>query len=531
MLKFFRKHARGWFMIAIIAIIIVVFVLYFGSSRGGRNANAIAVIDKRVISEAEFHNEYERLLDMARQTLKDKLTPEMLKKMDLKKKAYDSLIDREVILAKAADMNVQISDQELRNIIMSMPALQTNGVFDERKYSQLLRYNRLNAEDFESMYKTDLISSKIAMFVREGVKVSGQEIRDYYDLQNRKINVSFVQISGNDVRKNIAPSQSELEDYLKHNGNQFRVAEQLKVRYMVFNGASAPASVSDDDIRSYYENYKEKFKSKSGKQLQLAEARGAIVKELQQNRGKQSASAEARKARDVIYQDENMEAYGRKNNMKVYSTDFFAVNKPPKDFASVKNLSDALPDMQKGEISKVLTGDDGYYLIQVVDKKAAYVPKLDAIEKEVRQKFIESQKQALAGKEAQSVADRIKTGEALDKIAKEEGLKVMDTGFFQIGANIPKIGESTDAAEMLMQLSTNKPCAEKPLLIHNTYYIFKLKDVTRPDEKSFEEQKAGYARMLLSIKQGEAMRTWLEGNKTAMIKDRRIKIKKNVEDL
>ena len=36
MLKFFRKHARGWFMIAVIAIIIIVFVLYFGSSRGGQ---------------------------------------------------------------------------------------------------------------------------------------------------------------------------------------------------------------------------------------------------------------------------------------------------------------------------------------------------------------------------------------------------------------------------------------------------------------------------------------------------------------
>ena len=63
MLKFFRKHARGWFMIAIIGIIIIVFVLYFGSSRGGRIANAIAIVDKRIISEAEFHNEYEKLLD------------------------------------------------------------------------------------------------------------------------------------------------------------------------------------------------------------------------------------------------------------------------------------------------------------------------------------------------------------------------------------------------------------------------------------------------------------------------------------
>ncbi len=45
MLKFFRKHARGWFMLVFMAIIIFVFVLYFGTDRGSRAANALAVVD------------------------------------------------------------------------------------------------------------------------------------------------------------------------------------------------------------------------------------------------------------------------------------------------------------------------------------------------------------------------------------------------------------------------------------------------------------------------------------------------------
>ncbi|MDI6743619.1 MAG: SurA N-terminal domain-containing protein, partial [Smithella sp.] len=84
MLKFFRKHARGWFMTAVIAIIIVVFVLFFGGGGGGQQASTIATIDKRILTENEFHNEYERLAEMARLNFGDKLTPEMLKQMDLK---------------------------------------------------------------------------------------------------------------------------------------------------------------------------------------------------------------------------------------------------------------------------------------------------------------------------------------------------------------------------------------------------------------------------------------------------------------
>ena len=77
--------------------------------------------------------------------------------MDLKRKAYDNLLNRQIIIAKAADLKIQVSDEELRNILMSMPALQTNGVFDERKYQQILRYNRMSAEDFETLQKADLI--------------------------------------------------------------------------------------------------------------------------------------------------------------------------------------------------------------------------------------------------------------------------------------------------------------------------------------------------------------------------------------
>ena len=273
MLRFFRKHARGWFMIAIIGIIIIVFVLYFGSNRGSHTANAIATIDKKIISDAEFRNEYGKLLDRAQLSLGAKLTPEILKKMDLKRKAYNDLLNRQIIIAKAEDLKIQVSDEELRNILMSVPALQTNGVFDERKYQQILRYNKLSAEDFEALQKADMIANKIETIVREGIKISDQEIYDLYVLQNQKINVNFVQISGKNIKKKITPTQTELEDYLKRNSNLFRIAEQMKIKYIFFAGDSFSPDISDSDIRSYYGSYKDKYKTKDGKQLPLADVK------------------------------------------------------------------------------------------------------------------------------------------------------------------------------------------------------------------------------------------------------------------
>jgi peptidyl-prolyl cis-trans isomerase D len=518
-------------MIAIIGIIIIVFVLYFGSNRGGSAANAIAIVDKRIISEAEFHNEYEKLLDKTQLRFGSKLTPEILKKMDLKRKAYNDLLNRQVIIAKAADLKIQVSDEELRNILLSVPALQTNGVFDERKYQQILRYNKLSAEDFEALQKADMITNKIETIVREGIKISNQEIYDFYALQNQKININFVQISGKDIKKKIAPTPAELEEYLKRNSNLFRIAEQTKIKYIFFAGDSFPSDVNDSDISGYYSSYKDKYKTKDGKQLSLEDVKGSITKELKSSRGMQSAYVEAKKAHDIIYQEDNIDAYSNKNNLKIHDVEFFPINTPPHEFTSIKDFSAMLLELQKDEISKVLAAENGYYLLKVIDKKPAYLPKLNTIENEVTRRFMESEMQMLAEKEAKSILDSTKSGETLDNIAAKYGLKVNETGFFQPGDTIPKLGSNQDAAEVLFQLSPNKPYAEKPLFINNAYVILKLKDVSKLEGKDFEAKKDQYKKILISIKRDEAMQTWLEGNKAAMIKEKRIKIKKQVEDL
>lgn len=240
---------------------------------------------------------------------------------------------------------------------------------------------------------------------------------------------------------------------------------------------------------------------------------------------------EVKKARNYIYQEDNFEAYGNKNNFKINHVDFFPINKPIKEFASIKDFATELLDLQKGEISKILVAENGYYLLKVIDKKPAYLPQLKNIETEVKKHFMENEANRLVAKEAQEISDRIKAGETLDKVAREKGLKISETGFFMPGGTIPKLGFNRDAAEILYQLSSGKPYAGSPLNINNTYVILKLKDVSKLDMKDFETKKDAYKKILTSVKQKEAMQSWLEGNKAAMIKGKRINIKREAKDL
>jgi peptidyl-prolyl cis-trans isomerase D len=531
MLKFFRKHARGWFMLAFMAIIIFVFVLYFGSDRGSRSANAIAVIDGKVISEGEYHNEFSKLADMVKVRYGGRLTDDMLKQMNLKQMAYDSLINRQIIIAKAADLKVQISDEELRDSIMQYPTVQTDGVFDERKYQQLLRYNKLSAEDFEATQRINLTAVKIESIIREGIKIADQEVLDLYTMQNQKMNVNFVQLTPGSIKKNIAPSMNELEGYLKNNSNAFRIPEQVKVKYIFFAAMDNAASPSENELRDYYNRTKDRYKTKEGKPLPIEAVKNDILKELKLAKGMQNASAEAKKAHDIIYQEDNFDAYASKNNLRIHSLDFFPLNKPPQEFAFIKDLSAQLSGLQKKDLSRVLASVNGYYVLSIIDKKEAYTPQLKDIESEVRKRFEANELKLVAEKEANVIIDRLKKGDSLETIAREKGLKIEETGFFQAGNVIPKLGAASDAMENLLQLSANKPYTDKPLNINNTYVVLKLKATSDLDMKDFEAKKDVYKKILTNIKREEALKAWLEGNKAALIKDKRLQINKEVKEL
>jgi len=532
MLRFLRRNARSWIMYIILGIIIFVFVLYFGSTRDSRGGGAIVEIDNTIISEADFYNEYSKLLDIARLRYGAKLTTEELKKLDLKKMAFESLLTRQIIKAKAADLKVQVSDNELKKFIMSQPSLQTEGVFDERKYQQLLRHNKATADEFENLQRIELTASKIEALIRDGIKISDQELLDVYTLQNQKINLHYLQISEKDVTVKTKPTESDLEGYLKNNENRFRIPAQFKVSYLFFSGEDyAPRDISEEDIRSYYNRHKDAYKAKDGKPLSLDDAKGAVLKDVGKIRGMQQAYTVAKKAHETIYQEENFENYAAKNKLAIKSVDFFPLNRPPQEFAPLKDLATILSDLQKNEISKVLLTDKGYYLIKVLDKKAAYLPKLADIRTEVEKSFLEQERQALAKKEAELTLERLKKGEDMGKIAQEKKQKVNETGFFLPGNKIPKLGLSQESTEQLVLLSENKPYPEKPFFIDTSYVIFKFKEKSNIDLKDFESKKDLYRKIFVSLKRDEILQSWLEGNKQALQKEGRLKIKKEAKDL
>lgn len=532
MLDVMRKHARNWIMKLILGIIIVVFVFYFGSMSGRNKADRIAVIDGKPIVYVEFQNEYENLLAMYRERMGRALTDEMLKALNLKRQAFDNLINQVVLLEKAEQLEIRVSDDNVKKAILSYPAFQRDGVFDDRIYQQVLRANRMTPEQFEDSQRKILLSSRVEELIQGGMGVSDEEALDFYRMQKEKLNLDFIQVFPAHFTETLNPSRADLEAYLKANEAKFRVPEQIQVKYLTFAVQDYAAAVvpSETEIADYYDKHADRYKKKD-KTVPLADVREAIIGEIRQSAGKMKALEEAKKAHDEIYQQENFDAYAAQKMLAVKVSDFSGIDAPPEEFQSIDQWGKSVSRLRDGEISRVLQGDKGYYIFKIAARKAPYVPALKEIAAEVEKEFRLKEADTLARKKAEELFAALKKGESLESLAKKSGLNVVETGFFQPGGAIPKLGTSAELTEALFQLSLQKPYPDKLFSIGEGYAIVALKERSKADDGDFAAQKESIIQYLSQTEKAEVFRKWLEGSRDALVKQGRLKIERDFKDL
>ncbi|MEA3487515.1 MAG: SurA N-terminal domain-containing protein [Thermodesulfobacteriota bacterium] len=531
MLQLMRKHARNWLMKVVLGIIIVVFVFYFGSMRERQVTETVAEIDGSLIVYAEFQREYQSLLDFYRQRYGNNLTDDLLKKMNPKQQAFNNLINREIILSKADELKLNVSDDELKASILSYPAFQRNGVFDNNLYQQALRYQRMTPEDFETIQRKALKTEKLERLIKESAKVSDKEVRDFYNTQNRKVNVNFIEIATDNIEVK-GPSEEDLERYLEKHSEEFRMPQRAVIEYIAFKGESFAdsADISDEEIKEYYDYYENDFKD-NGKIKPLPEVRGKIVSKLKSTKGMYTAFEEAKKAHDAIYQEENFGEYAGKKGFSIETSEFFRDVPLTGPLAGLQGLGEYLFNLEEGDLGRVLSDSNGHYVFKLVSLKPSYKPGLGEIEEKVRKSYAKSESIKLSREKAEDILDRLKAGTDMVKLSRAEGLKLSETGLFMPGPSIPKIGYSPNMEEALLKISEKEPCPDNIFFINGKHIVIKFKEEGKSDEKEWEAKKDSIKDYLLRLKEEAYLLSWLEGTKKNMADKKLLKIFKRAEDL
>ena len=170
MLKMMRRHAKYFY---VLFFIVILSFLFWGigtvDKTGGRGV--IAEVGKHKITAEEYWRSYENVNRFYREIYKDKFDEEMEKKLNLKEKVLDSMIQERVLLIAAKEEGINISDEELQEAITHESAFMRDGVFDKNVYLNRLKLMRITVDEYENAKRQELILNKMRRLIELSVDV------------------------------------------------------------------------------------------------------------------------------------------------------------------------------------------------------------------------------------------------------------------------------------------------------------------------------------------------------------------------
>ena len=294
MLESFRKRRNSAFIVVAFAAIIIVFIFWgVGPSGNGENdSSVVATVNGEAIPYREYANLYKKEQEYYKETFKEQFTDEMARKLNLKQKAVDILINRTLAIDEAESQGMKVTPEEVQQAISAIPVFSKDGAFDKELYFKVLSSNRIKPAEFEKSVEADLMTARIREKVVKDVAVTDQELKDRYFEENRKVDLSFVAIDGAASAKSISVTDEEAREYLKKNASDFMVPARINAFYAYagYEDMAAKAKFTEEEIKSYYEANKNRFETQPA-----IKARHILVRPDPKAADQEKAKAEARK--------------------------------------------------------------------------------------------------------------------------------------------------------------------------------------------------------------------------------------------
>ncbi len=497
LLSLMRKHAKSWLIKALIAIIAVVFVFYFGYSFTSDQAMKIAYVNGDLINSQEYEKAYQDMLTGLQARYKSMWNDNMIKIFNLKNRALESLITQRLMSQAARDLGLDVTEEEVQKAIMSYPAFQVNSQFDMRRYQFLLGNNHMKPEDFEASLTSELLDKKLKQFLFAFLNITDQEILEYYTFTNEKVKIAFVEFTPENFKKSVKIKEAELKKYFEKNKEQYRVPEKINVAYLEIDPKNFEGGIeiTEKEIQSFYEYNAEVYT-----QPKQVKARHILFKFNQDDSDevKNDAKKRALKVLEKARKGEDFSGLA-----KEYSEG------PSKeqggDLGYFKSGQMELPfeeaafALKKGEISDLVQTRFGYHIILVEDIKEAGTTPLEKVREDIAATLTGNLAGEMAHEKGLTLLDQMPYDVDLAAYGNQHGITAKNSDHFAKNEPIPAIKGSEKIGPALFALEKNETSGLMDL--GGKFYIFQtaeskesylpeLKDVKQAVEERFIAHEA-----------------------------------------
>ena len=443
MLRILREHASSWMLKAILILVALSFVLFFGGYAyfKDKKVTYVAQVNEVTVGWREYNDALQNVIKQYREALGPSFNDKMVEELHLKDQVLENLISKILILQEAKRLGLSVSDEEVRAEIESIPVFQINGQFDRRNYERFLRLNRMTPEEFEQSQRENfLISKAVSLIKMNGGKVSDQEVLDTYLFENERIDLTFTKIVPDSFRNQVNVNETEIKDYYDKHREEFRIPTFVQIQYLLFRPSDfeSKVQISMDEARRYYDSRKDTFKTP--KQVRV---RDILIKAGPQDTPDR-LEAKKKKAEEILEKAKKTKDFG--SLAKQYSEADNASKGGEVGWVQRgtmgEQMESILLSMKAGDLSGVLAGRDGFHILKVEEVKEEKQKSFEEVKDQIVQALKSEKTKTETSRKADDAFYSLFRSRDLETYAREKDVPIKTTGLFKEGDEIPDIGKN-----------------------------------------------------------------------------------------
>jgi len=462
MLLNIRDIVTGWLAAFIVALLIIPFAFwginYYFEGGGSRD---VATVNDRSISVAEFqqaYQDYRRQLRSALGEQMDTMNTELLKQ-----EALNRLIETELLTQLVRDAGMRMPDEDVVEGISALEVFQNeNGKFEQSRYQLALQRAGMTSTDFEGQMRSDMLLSQLRSALTRSAFVAEAEVVRLAQIESQTRDIIYTTLEAQPVYDSVEVSEEDIRSYYENNIEDYQAQPRVKIHYLdlTIDGLTGEVSVTDEDLRAYYENNESAYSVEETRKvtqmyIKLAEDAG------------QEAVDRARQAMEFIQQklDEGMD-------MDEIATEYAQRLGP--DFERISlgytprgvmapALDEAAFSMGEGDISDIIRSQIGMHIIRLDGVRPSKTPAVEEVREEVEEDYRRYQAEQLFFEYADRLATlAYENPHTLEGVAEELGMELKTSGWFTEGggegiAAKPEIVIASFSEEILQEELNSEP--------------------------------------------------------------------------
>jgi peptidyl-prolyl cis-trans isomerase D len=383
-------------------------------------------------------------------------------------------------------------------------------VFDEKDYNTEVKVTDQEAENYFLQNKTNFHQDEQLEARHILVRVKDFNDKKENDAALKKINDALKEIEKGKSFAEVAKKYSE--DTTAANGGYLGFFKK-GVMVKEFEDAAfglKPGEVSKV-VKSPFGYHIIKVEKKlEDKDLSFEEAKAQIIQKIKSEKEKAGFKAYVFDTYRDILNESNITAYLKKypNKMPVYETNYFSIDENVAPFGNDNKVKSNIFKLDMAEISSVVDLNGKKYIFELEDRKESYIPTFDEIKDTVKSDYVDNKALEISKKALESELD---TAKSLEDVAKKLKITYTTTPSFKRLEPIPSLGADSDLVNEIYKVK--KGIIKKVYVLDGRPYLVEVLSVEKPDMAGLADEKENLKAFLLTLKQDEAFKSYIESLK------------------